>query len=168
MESARPLPILRAEDGSVSTVELFFDLVYVFAITQLSHLLVAEQDWRGALYALVLLAMVWQVWVYTTWAANFLDPGRMPVRLMLLAVMLASLVLAAGLGRAFSDRGMLVAGVYVGVQVGRALFLVAVLRDALRRNFARILCWSALSGAVVIVGALAHGYPGPACGRSRW
>ena len=159
MDSSARLPILRAGDGSVSTVELFFDLVYVFAITQLSHLLVQRPTWDGALYALVLLAMVWQVWVYTTWAANYLDPDRGAVRAMLLAVMLASLVLAAGLSEAFGSRGLPVAITYAVIQVGRCLFMVLVLRgDPLFATFARILPWSVLSSAVVVGGAFTHGH----------
>jgi low temperature requirement protein LtrA len=159
VDSSARLPILRAGDGSVSTVELFFDLVYVFAITQLSHLLVRHPTWDGALYALVLLAMVWQVWVYTTWAANYLDPARAAVRAMLLAVMLASLVLAAELNEGFGSRGLTVAVTYVVIQVGRCLFMVVVLRgDALFATFARILPWSMLSGGVVVAGAFVHGH----------
>jgi low temperature requirement protein LtrA len=54
-------------NARVSAVELFFDLVYVFAVTQLSHRLVEHPTVDGALQTAVLLAMVWQAWVYTTW-----------------------------------------------------------------------------------------------------
>jgi len=150
--------LLRATDRSVTTVELFFDLVYVFAVTQLSHLLVVHTTTEGAVQAAVLLAMVWQVWVYTTWAANYLDPNHDAVRAMLLVLMLGSLVLSAALPEAFTSRGLVVAACYVAMQVGRCLFAVIALRgDALQMVFVRILPWSTVTGAIVLVGAFEHG-----------
>ena len=70
----------RAGVQRVTNIELFFDLVYVFAITQLSHYLLGHADVRGALQAALLLLMVWVVWVYTTWVTNWLDPDLMAVR----------------------------------------------------------------------------------------
>lgn len=99
-----------ADDGGrVTNIELFFDLVYVFAVTQLSHLLVNHASLDGALQTLLLLAIVWQIWVYTTWVTNSLDPDRLPVRAVLIGVTLGNLVLAAELPRAFEDRGLLIA-----------------------------------------------------------
>ena len=148
-------------DGAarVTNVELFYDLVYVFAVTQLSHVLVQNSSGAGAIEAAVLLAMVWQVWVYTTWAINYLDPGRDSVRVMLLVLMLGSLVLAAELPAAFHDRGWVVAGAYVAMQVGRCLFVIWALRgETLQRAFWRILPWSSATGALVLVGAATHGH----------
>ena len=85
--------------GRVTNAELFFDLVYVFAVTQLSHYLLSHQTLIGSLETALLLAMVWLVWVYTTWVTNWLDPDRLPVRLMLFALMMASLIMSAGLHR---------------------------------------------------------------------
>ena len=152
---------LRSADheARVTNVELFFDLVYVFAVTQLSHLLVSHPSADGAIQTLLLLAIVWQVWVYTTWVTNWLDPDRLPVRAMLLAVMLASLVLSAQLPRAFENRGLVVAGAYALIQVGRSIFTIIALRGhRLERNFERILVWCAVSGAALIAGAFTHGH----------
>ncbi len=97
----------------------------------------------GAVQAAVLLAMVWQVWVYTTWATNYLDPRRQSVRAMLLVLMLGSLVLASALPRAFEDRGLLVATMYAAMQVGRCVFVIVALRgERLQLAFVRILGWS--------------------------
>ncbi len=121
--------VLRAGDGRVTQIELFFDLVYVFAVTQLAHLLVTHTTVDGAVRTAVLLAMVWQIWVYTTWMTNYLDPDTQPVRLGLIALMLASLVLAAAIPEAFGSRGWLVASMYV-VDAGRP-------QPARRRRVAR-------------------------------
>ena len=144
----------------MTNVELFFDLVYVFAVTQLSHLLVRNTSLDGAVQTAVLLAMVWQVWVYTTWATNYLDPRRQSVRAMLLVLMLGSLVLASALPRAFEDRGLLVAAMYAAMQVGRCVFVIVALRgERLQLAFVRILGWSVTSSAVMLLGAVtAHGH----------
>jgi low temperature requirement protein LtrA len=155
------IPLVRSAEsaGRVTTVELFFDLVYVFAITQLADLLVHHLGLAGVTQAVVLLAMVWQVWVYTTWASNYLDPERQLVRAMLLVLMLASLVFAAALPEAFTTRGALVAAMSVGIQVGRCLFVIYALRGhTLQMAFVRILGWSAGTSVIVLLGLLAHGY----------
>jgi low temperature requirement protein LtrA len=151
---------LRREDGAgeVTNIELFFDLVYVFAVTQLSQLLVHHPDAGGIAHAAVLLAMVWQIWVYTTWAVNYLDPNRTPARAMLLLLMLGSLVLAAAIPQAFHDHGLLVAVTYVAMQAGRVLFTVWALRgERLQIVFVRILPWTLTSSAVVLLGSAAEG-----------
>ena len=109
-------PLLRADgaaDHRVTSIELFFDLVYVFAITQLSHLLLTHLDVRGALQAALLLLAVWVAWIYTAWTTNWFDPNQPPVRVMLIALMVASLILSAVLPEAFGDRGLLFAGAFV-------------------------------------------------------
>jgi low temperature requirement protein LtrA len=140
----------------VTNIELFFDLVYVFAVTQLSHYLLRHLTVAGGLQVALLLVMVWLLWAYTTWATNWLDPERIPVRLLLLALMLVSLVMSAGLPEAFGDGGLLVGGAYALMQVGRGLFVTwAVPAGALRRNFERILCWCCVSGGLAVAGGLA-------------
>ena len=89
----------------VTNIELFFDLVYVFAVTQMSHHLLAVPTVNGALQTALLLALVWWAWVYTTWATNWLDARRIPVRLMLIGLMLVSLVLSAALPGASDPAG---------------------------------------------------------------
>jgi len=61
------------EHSRVTFVELFFDLVFVFAVTQLSHTLLEHLTLRGLLQSGLLLMAVWWVWIYTSWATNWLD-----------------------------------------------------------------------------------------------
>jgi low temperature requirement protein LtrA len=139
----------------VTNVELFFDLVYVFAVTQLSHYLLSHLSVRGALQVGLLLAMVWLLWAYTTWVTNWLDPQRYPVRLMLLALMLASLLLSAGLLQAFGNGGLLIGCAYAVMQIGRSVFAVWAMRGVpLQRNFERILIWCCVSGGLAVAGGL--------------
>ena len=160
MTRARPANLRRTGSGTarVTNVELFFDLVYVFAVTQLSHYLIDHPTVGGALQALLLLTMVWLVWAYTTWVTNWLDPELIPVRLMLLGLALVSLVMSAALPGAFGGRGLAVGVAYAVMQIGRSVFAVAGLRgDPLRRNFQRILAWCVVSGALAVAGGLAAG-----------
>jgi len=149
----------RGGEQRVTNIELFFDLVYVFAVTQLSHNLLAHPTVEGALRTALLLAMVWLAWVYTTWVTNWFDPDRLALRGVLLVQMLASLVMSAGLPEAFEDRGLMVASALVAMQVGRTIFVVLVTPESpLRRNFERILIWLAVSSALYLAGAFAHGH----------
>jgi low temperature requirement protein LtrA len=151
--------MLRSGDGRVTQIELFYDLVYVFAVTQLSRFLVEHRDLDGALQTAVLLAMVWQVWVYTTWMTNYLDPNRSAVRLALVVSMLGSLVLAGTVPFAFSSRGLVIAAAYVVIQLGRSIFVIAVVRGHdLRWVYWRALAWSALAAVPMLSGAFVHGH----------
>jgi len=160
-EAESPVPpLLRDRSGvqRVTNIELFFDLVYVFAVTQLSHYLLGHSDLRGALQAGLLLVMVWLVWSYTTWVTNWLDPELMAVRLLLVVLMLISLAMSASLPRAFEDLGLWVGGAYAVQQIGRTVFMVIALRGhPLEANFQRILAWCVVSSAFAVAGGLAHG-----------
>jgi low temperature requirement protein LtrA len=150
----------RREGGQrVTSTELFFDLVYVLAVTQLSHLLLEHLDARGGAQTALLLMAVWTAWIYNAWFTNWFDPDRRMVRLVLLGVMLASLLMSATLPEAFGERGLQFAAAYVAMQVGRTVFVVAALGDepGLRRNFQRILAWLVASGLLWLAGGLARG-----------
>jgi len=143
-----------------TTLELFYDLVFVFAITQVSHLLVDEVTWTHAGQAALVLLVVWWSWNYTTWVTNELDPGSIVVRLLLIGLMLASLLMAIAIPDAFGDKALLFAGAYVTIQVGRHLFLTYVAADAgtnERVRAGRILIWFLAAGVLWIAGALADG-----------
>lgn len=120
--------LLRARSGrehsKVTSIELFFDLVFVFAITQLSHLWMEHFTPVGAVQTLLLMLAVWWVWIYTSWVTNWLDPEKLPVRFLLLAIMLAGLVMSSSLPRAFESRGIAFATAYVLIQVGRTVFFL--------------------------------------------
>jgi low temperature requirement protein LtrA len=144
-------------ESRVSFVELFFDLVFVFSVSQLAHALTDHFALLGVIETTLLIFAVWWVWIFTAWVTNWLDPDRMPVRIMLFVLMLAGLVLSASIPEAFAEKGLLFAGSFVFMQVGRSLFMVNALKDASQsnhRNFMRITCWLALSGVFWIAGGL--------------
>jgi len=140
----------------VTFVELFFDLVFVFAVTQLSHSLLEQLSLLGALQTTLLLMAVWWVWIYTSWVTNWLDPDATPVRLMLFALMVAGLLLSTSLPQAFGARGWAFAGAYVAMQLGRSLFTLWALagrNEVNFRNFQRISAWLGLSALFWFAGA---------------
>lgn len=147
------------EDQRAATLELFYDLVFVFTITQVSHLLLDHLTWAGAGQAAIVLLAVWWSWNYTTWATNELNPETNPVRLLLIALMLGSLLMAIAVPHAFDERGLLFAVAYLAIQVGRHAFLtfVAAERGSVEREQAgRILVWFLIAGVFWIAGGLAE------------
>lgn len=153
----RPRGTDRAQ--SVTTFELFFDLVYVFAVTQLSHLVLDDLTAAGLARAGFLLLIVWWAWISTTWMANWFDPASLHVKAVLAGVMLSSLVMAAALPEALGEHGLLFAGAYVVAQVGRNLAGALLLpRDRpLRDVFERLVAWSMASGVLWLAGASLDG-----------
>ena len=159
-QAGAPFDLLRRRQGAerVTNVELFFDLVYVFAVTQLSHHLLARPTIAGALQTALLLVMVWLLWVYTTWVTNWLDPQRLPVRLLLIAALLVALVMWAAVPEAFGVGGLIIGIGYAVTQIGRSVFAVVALRGRpLSRNFQRILAWCVVSGVLAVAGGAVAG-----------
>ena len=148
------------EEYRASTLELFYDLVFVFAVTQVSHLLLEHLTWLGALQSVIILLVVWWAWQFTTWATNELDPDAIPIRLMLIAIMLASLLMSVAIPEAFGERGLLFAAAYVAIQVGRQSFMTFVTADAgshERNRSLHILIWFLAAAVFWIAGGLAEG-----------
>ena len=146
---------VRGRHARVTNVELFFDLVFVFAVTQLSHSLLAHLGPTAGLGAVLLMLAVWWAWIYTTWITNWLDPDHPTVRAMLFVLMGLGLVMSTSLPEAFGERTVPFALAYVALQLGRTLFMVWASRSdaSLSRNFVRVACWFSLSGLLWIGGA---------------
>lgn len=144
------------EEQRATFLELFFDLVFVFAVTQVSHVLLEDISLTGAAKTLFLLLVVWWAWIYTAWMTNWFDPDEVAVRIVLLAGMLASLLMAIAIPEAFGDRALLFAAGYVGLQLVRNTFVVLAIHDSepLRAPFQRLWAWNSWVGVIWIVGAL--------------
>jgi low temperature requirement protein LtrA len=148
------------EEQRATTLELFYDLVFVFAITQVSHLLLDDLTWSGAGRALLVLLVVWWAWNYTTWVTNELDPDSIVVRMVLIGLMLATLLMAVAIPEAFGEHALLFVGSYVAIQVGRHAFLTfgSAERGTIERERAgRILIWFAAAGVLWIAGGVSDG-----------
>ncbi len=145
-------------DTKVSYAELFFDLVFVFSITQLSHLIAAHYTPMGVFEGLVLILAMWWLWMFTTWAMNWLDPAKTAVRFLLFAMMLGGMLLSIAIPNAWKDQGLLFGAVFAAMQVGRSLFSAWSFHQVSQINsvnFVRIAIWMAAAGAFWIAGGLA-------------
>ncbi|TDC38898.1 low temperature requirement protein A [Micromonospora sp. 15K316] len=148
-------------------LELFFDLVYVFALTRIVHELVLDYT-RGHVAetlstslsengeTLLLLLALWSIWTQTAWTTSRFDPFQPAIQVVVVATMLGSLFLAVAISGALAETGMLFAGTYVAIQVGRTLFFVLTIRGHdLRRVNTLALVWFGASAVPWLVGAFA-------------
>ena len=153
-------PIVPNQHSRVTYAELFFDLVFVFAVTQISHTLLGHFTPLGVLQVTLLFLAVWWVWVYTSWITNWLNPEKTPVRLLLFALTLGGLVLSTSIPTAFDGRGLWFAIAYGAMQVGKTVFLwvsTPPSRPLARMSAVRITAWLSLSAVFWIAGGFAQG-----------
>ncbi len=149
------------QHSRVTYAELFFDLVFVFAVTQISHTLLGRLTPLGLAQTTLLFLAVWWVWVYTSWITNWLNPELTPVRVLLFALMLGGLVLSTSIPQAFEARGLWFAFAYAAMQVGRTVFLLLSTprgQTLARLNAVRILAWLSMSAVFWIAGGFAQGH----------
>ncbi|HEV7807192.1 MAG TPA: low temperature requirement protein A [Solirubrobacteraceae bacterium] len=150
--------MLRFRDGEQRTtrVELFFDLVFVFAVTQLSGLLASDISVGGAARVMFLLLVVWWAWNYTTWMTNWFDPQHLSVRIVLIVCMLATFLMAIAIPDAFGERAAMFAGGYVALQWVRNTFVVvkASPDEPMRASWMRMWIGSLWVGLLWIAGAI--------------
>jgi low temperature requirement protein LtrA len=146
----------------VTFIELFFDLVFVFAVTQVSHHLIASPTPLGLVQTIILTMAVWWVWVDTAWVTNWLNPEQPRVRGLLIALMLGALLMSSAIPEAFGEKGVLFTVSLVAIQLVRGTFTVLAFARHRRDNalnFARITIWAAASGVVWITGAFLPAEP---------
>lgn len=155
--------LLRNRDAGheekVGPVELFFDLVFVYAITQLSHAVILHHDLKGFLQAGILFAAIWWVWVETAWVTNWLDVRNIQVRLLLFAMMGVALIMTISLPKAFEERADIFVIAYLATRFIRHLFMLAALARHNRPNFigfVRITLWAAIESLFWIAGLFAE------------
>jgi low temperature requirement protein LtrA len=141
----------------VSLLELFFDLVYVVALAQISANLVAKLTWSGAFQSLVLLMALWWVWAITALVTDLYNPEQPAVRALTIWVMLGSLLMAAAVPAAFRAHGLYFAGAYVLIHLVRGAVLGPRVHGKVRRRAIRILTWFIISAVPWIAGGIVHG-----------
>ncbi len=146
--------------ASVSFSELLFDLIYVFAVTQISHYLLHNLDWLGFVQSTILWFAVWLGWQHTTWMTNWFDPNIRSIRVLLFVLMLIGLIIAAAIPEAFGSRGLIFAVCYVVIQLGRtgAILFMLGKKHQLTPNYTRIFGWFVISAVFWIVGAFQEDY----------
>jgi low temperature requirement protein LtrA len=142
----------------VTFLDLFFDLVFVFALFQLSQRLLKHLGWSGAFQTAVLLLAVWLVWSQTVGISDRYDPRQPTIQLLIIGSMFGAFMLAAAAPEAFGTRGPVFGSAYVAVQVGRSLFIMAVTRGGERQPEARLLFWFGVSALPWLAGTAAQGW----------
>lgn len=120
--------VLREEER-VRPLELFFDLVFVLALTQCTALMAAVPSWEGVAQALLILAVLWWSWGGYAWLTSVLDPEEGAVRLVMFVAMAAFLVAALAVPRAFDDGALVFAAAYAVVRAAHILLFVIASRD---------------------------------------
>ncbi|MBE1488051.1 low temperature requirement protein A [Plantactinospora soyae] len=194
--------ILRGEASSqrATFLELFLDLVFVFALTRVSQRLITDFTTEQRILlseagqTLLLFLALWLLWATTAWITSTLEPDALAVQVVVVVTVVGSMVMAVALPQGFGERGLVFAGAYVSVQIGRILiFLLATHGRADPTDPAaplRVLFWSGLTAVPWIIGgllgegaargvlwslavtvdyiALTLGWPAPRLGRTRF
>lgn len=147
-------PLGATDSPRVTNMELFFDLVYVFSIVQLSHFLLAHENGRGVLEAALLFAAIWWAWNYTAWATNWLNPDSPAGRALMVVLMGCALTMAIAVPEAFAERAPLFALSYVAMALIRAFYMALAFRgEQMGRNYTQLGLWGVISGLFWIAGA---------------
>ena len=151
--------VLRGDVERVTSLELFFDLVFVLAITQCSALMVREPTWAGLAKGLLALGVLWWAWVGYAWLTSVVDPEEGTVRLALFAAMAAMLVVSLCVPGAFGDNALLFAGAYAAVRIAHLwLFVLASRDDAhLRRSVGLLAVGTAIGSGLLVAAAFTDG-----------
>ena len=150
---------VRRDGEQVTPLELFFDLVFVLALTQCTTVIVQRPAWAGVGQGLLLLGLLWWAWVGYAWLTSVVDPEEGAVRLVMFAAMAAFLVTALAVPDAFADEGMTFVVAFALVRVAHiALFFLAS-RDEpdLRRSVLGLAASTAVGVGFLLAGALASG-----------
>ena len=154
--TARParLSATLREREQVTPLELFFDLVFVLALTQCTALMADVPTWQGIGQAMLILGVLWWSWVGYAWLTSVVDPEEGVVRITMFVAMAALLVAALCVPEAFGDLGLLFACVYAVVRLAQiALFTIASRDDPRLRASVRGLAISTVLGTGILVGA---------------
>jgi low temperature requirement protein LtrA len=138
----------------VTPLELFFDLVFAFAISQLSHHLLTDLTWRGTAEVLVMLFAIFGAWLTTSWSATMFRADQSQTRWLIFVVMLLSLFMNASVTRAFTSSGWAFVIPLLLIQLGRAIWMLNNSTDAIfRDHYIRVLIWLIITTHLWIVGA---------------
>jgi low temperature requirement protein LtrA len=159
-ERPRRLTALRREGARVTPLELFFDLVFVLALTQCTALMAAHPTWSGLAQAILVLGVMWWAWVGYAWLTSVVDPEEGAVRLAMFAAMAALLVVALCVPGAFGDEALLLACAYAIVRFSQiALFALASRDDPdLRRSVGGLAVGTAIGVGLIATASLADGW----------
>ena len=162
METSRTrrLTAVRRREDKVTPLELFFDLVFVLALTQCTALMAANPTWTGLLQGLLVLGMLWWSWGGYAWLTSVVDPEEGAVRIAIFASMAAFLVAALSVPDAFGDDAVVFASAYAAVRVAHIwLFTVASRGEPeLRKSVTGLASSTAIAVGLLFVASSTDGW----------
>jgi low temperature requirement protein LtrA len=150
------------EGAQVTPLELFFDLVFVLALTQCTALMADEPTWEGLAKGMLVLTVMWWAWVGYAWLTSVIDPAEGAVRIVIFAAMAGLLIVALCVPGAFHDEALLFAGAYGVVRIAHlALFYLACRDDPLLRRavFTGLTVSTAVAIGLLVVASFLDGIP---------
>ena len=150
------LTAVRRSEERVTPLELFFDLVFVLAITQCTGLMAKHTTWAELGHGMLVLALLWWSWVGYAWLTSVVDPEEGSVRFAMFAAMAALLVVALCVPESFGDSRVLFACAYAGVRFGQIALFILASRDEpdLRRSIWGLAASTAIAASLLLFGAL--------------
>jgi low temperature requirement protein LtrA len=145
------------EDERVTSLELFFDLVFVLALTQCTTLITAHGGWEGLLQGVLVLGMLWWSWVGYSWLTSVVDPEEGLVRLAMFIAMAAFLVAALSVPGAFGADALVFALAYAVVRIAHIMLFVLASREdpALRHSVLGLAVSTAIGSGLLIAASFA-------------
>ncbi|HEX7290772.1 MAG TPA: low temperature requirement protein A [Conexibacter sp.] len=152
--------VLRGDEERVTPLELFFDLVFVLALTQCTAVMAATPTWEGLAQGLLVLGVLWWSWTGYAWLTSVVDPEEGAVRLVMFLAMAAFLVAALCVPEAFGSEALLFAAAYAVVRVAHILLFMLASRDdpGLRRATLGLAISTALGVGLLLLAAATDGW----------
>jgi low temperature requirement protein LtrA len=161
--SSRPprLSAVLREESRVTPLELFFDLVFVLALTQCTALMADDPTWQGLAKGMLVLGVMWWSWVGYAWLTSVVDPEEGMVRLAMFAAMAAFLVVALCVPGAFGDEALLLACAYFVVRFSQVGLFVIASRDdpGLRHSVAGLAISTGIGTGLLVLASFLDGLP---------
>jgi low temperature requirement protein LtrA len=146
-------------EARVAPIELFFDLVFVFALTQVTAFLAQDLTWTGLGRGMMLLAALWWAWICYAWLTDAVPPEvELPARLVLLSAMAAMILASLAVPRAFAEAGLLFGGAYLAVRVLHVALYALVTRGTpeAQRAVLRLAPGFLISSVLLVAAGLAE------------
>jgi low temperature requirement protein LtrA len=151
-----PAPV--ETEQKVTTLELFFDLVFVFAITQVTTMLAHDPTWAGLGRGLLVLANLWWAWAAYSWLTNTIDPEESTTRLTMIAAAGAALIASLAVPGAFGQDALVFGLAYTAVRVLHVVLFIKASPDAqLRGAIERMAPGFLISSGLIVAAGAVHG-----------
>jgi low temperature requirement protein LtrA len=146
------------EGDRVTPLELFFDLIFVLALTQCTALMAHEPDWHGLAKGMLVLGVMWWAWVGYAWLTSVIDPEEGAVRIVMFAAMAGFLIVALSIPEAFGRLALLLACAYAVVRYAQLVLFWIASRDTpdLRSSVSGLVVSTTLGVALLFGASLAN------------